>query len=83
MFPDQSHLHVHRPGPDAVSDHPAPLPLSALHLGLHLTGLDLPPGKQVEAASVVLLCADVGGGGGGGGGGGTSCPPPGAPSHRP
>ena len=40
----------------------------ALHLGLHLTGLDFPPGKQVEAASVLLLCADGDGVGGGGGG---------------
>ena len=49
----------------------------ALHLGLRLTGLDLPPGEQKKTASVVVAGAD-----GDGGGGGTACPLPGAPSHR-
>ena len=46
VLPDQPHLHLRRSGPDAGSHHPAAHPLPALHLGVHLAGLDLPPGKR-------------------------------------
>ena len=55
VLPDQPHLHLRRSGPDAGSHHPAAHPLPALHLGVHLAGLDLPPGKR-----------EMSGGGGGG-----------------
>ena len=55
VLPDQPHLHLRCSGPDAGSHHPVAHPLPALHLGIHLAGLDLPPGKR-----------EMGGGGGGG-----------------